>query len=206
MGPESPATLREQHAEFTQDAILRALSELLEDENPGGISMPDVARKAGVSLRTVYRHFATREDLLAAAADWINERMFGTIPFGETVDDLPKIFRYASERWDEHPKLVRAMALSQAGRSVRSHRRAQRLAALRHALAEVTDRLPRREQRKAFAVLGYLENMLAWVTMRDEAGLDGREAGEAVEWAMRTLINDLRRRNNAAGRTRGGKQ
>ncbi|PYV09043.1 MAG: TetR family transcriptional regulator [Acidobacteria bacterium] len=192
MGPESPATLREQHAEFTQDAILRALSALLEDENPGGISMPDVA--------------ATREDLLAAAADWINERMFGTIPFGETVDDLPKIFRYASERWDEHPKLVRAMALSQAGRSVRSHRRAQRLAALRHALAEVTDRLPRREQRKAFAVLGYLENMLAWVTMRDEAGLDGREAGEAVEWAMRTLINDLRRRNNAAGRTRGGKQ
>ena len=70
----------------------------------------------------------------------------------------------------------------------------------------MTDRLPRREQRKAFAVLGYLENMLAWVTMRDEAGLDGREVGEAVEWAMRTLINDLRRRNNAAGRTRGGKR
>ena len=46
---------------------------------------------------------------------------------------------------------------------------------MRHALAEVTDRLPRREQRKAFAVLGYLENMLAWVTMETEL-MEPREA------------------------------
>jgi AcrR family transcriptional regulator len=204
MRPESPASLREQHAEFTRDAILRALAQLLEVENPGDIAMPDVARKAGVALRTVYRYFTTREELLAAAADWLNEQRFGGVPFGDTVDEIPRIFRQACERWDEHPQLVRAMALSQAGRRVRSHRRVQRLAALRRALVAVTDRLPKREQRQAFAVLAYLENMLAWVTMRDEGGLTSREAGEAVEWAMRTLIDDLRRRNAAAGRAKGG--
>ena len=204
MRPESPARLREQHAEFTRDAILRALAQLLEVENPGDIAMPDVARKAGVALRTVYRYFTTREELLAAAADWLNEQRFGGVPFGDTVDEIPRIFRQACERWDEHPQLVRAMALSQAGRRVRSHRRVQRLAALRRALVPVTDRLPKREQRQAFAVLAYLENMLAWVTMRDEGGLTSREAGEAVEWAMRTLIEDLRRRNAAAGRAKGG--
>ena len=33
-----------------------------------------------------------------------------------------------------------------------------------------------------------------------QAGLDGREVGEALAWAMRTLIDDLRRRNDEAGR------
>ena len=33
--------------------------------------------------------------------------------------------------------------------------------------------------------------------MRDEAGLNGKEIGEAIAWAMDTLIEDLRRRNAA---------
>ncbi len=198
-------TLREQQAELTRELILGAVVELLEDESVGEISVPEVAGRSGVSLRTVYRYFPTREELLAAAADWINERTFGGIPFEESIDDLPILMRSACESWDEHPRLAQAMALSQAGRSVRSHRRVQRLAALRQALANETSNLPEREQRQAFGVLAYLENMLAWATMRDEAELGGREIGEALEWAMRTLIEDLRRRNDAAGRAKGGK-
>lgn len=191
------STLRSQHADLTRELILQAVADLLQEESPGDVSMPAVARRAGVSLRTVYRYFAAREELLIAAADWINERMFGGVPFGDKIDDLPGLFRYACERFDEHPKLARAMALSQAGRSVRSHRRARRLDALRRALADVTDRLTEREQRGAFAVFCHLANMLAWVTMHDEGGLDGAEIGDAVEWAMQTLIEDLRRRNRS---------
>lgn len=191
------STLRSQHADLTRELILQAVADLLQEESPGDVSMPAVARRAGVSLRTVYRYFAAREELLIAAADWINERMFGGVPFGDTIDDLPGLFRYACERFDEHPKLARAMALSQAGRSVRSHRRARRLDALRRALADVTDRLTEREQRGAFAVFCHLANMLAWVTMHDEGGLEGAEIGDAVEWAMQTLIEDLRRRNRS---------
>jgi hypothetical protein len=96
------------------------------------------------------------------------------------------------------------MALSQAGRSDPSHWRLQRLAAIRRALTEVTRDLPEEEKRKAVAVLDYLENVLAWVTMRAVTGLDGRRVGEAVEWAMETLIEDLRRRNASARRTDPG--
>jgi len=38
--------------------------------------------------------------------------------------------------------------------------------------------------------------------MRDEAGLDGNETGAAVAWAMNVLIDDLRRRQRAAGASR----
>jgi AcrR family transcriptional regulator len=194
------ASLREQHAELTRELILRALAELLQNGRAGELSVRDVARQAGVSLRTVYRYFPTREELFGAAADWIDWRIFGDVQLDERVEDLPKLFRHACDRWDEHPGLAHAMALSQAGRSDLSHWRLKRLAAIRRAVTEVTGDLPEEEKRKAVAVLDYLENVLAWVTMRAVTGLDGRRVGEAVEWAMQTLIEDLRRRNTAAGR------
>jgi hypothetical protein len=37
--------------------------------------------------------------------------------------------------------------------------------------------------------------MLAYTTLREENGLSGEEIGEAIGWAIRTLIADLRKRN-----------
>jgi len=39
--------------------------------------MSSVAAASGVSLRTVYRYYATRDQLLEAAARWIGEELFG---------------------------------------------------------------------------------------------------------------------------------
>jgi AcrR family transcriptional regulator len=197
MSPEATISLREQQAQLTRELILRAVAERLQGDDPGEVSVPQIAERAGVSLRTVYRYFPTREELFAAAGDWINEQLLGGLPFAETVDELGQVVKRSCECFDEQPRLVRAMALSQAGRSVRSHRRVQRLDGIRRALREITENLPEREARGAEAVFFYLHNMLAWVTMRDEVGLNGKEIGEAIAWAMDTLIEDLRRRNAA---------
>jgi len=199
MSAESTSSLREQQSRLTGELILRAVAKLLEGDDPDEISVPEVARHAGVSLRTVYRYFPTRDELFAAAGEWIGEHLFGDAPFEQTADELGEVFKGVCERFDESPRLVRAMALSQAGRGVRSQRRARRLVSIRNALAEVTDRLSNEEVRQAEAVVFSLESMLAWVTMRDEAGLNGKQTGEAIAWAIRTLVADLRRRNQAAG-------
>ena len=194
--------------QLARERILGAVADHLAVEEIGEISVPTIARDAGVSLRTVYRYYPSRDELFAAAAEWIAEHRLGGeefAGFARHADDLGPIFRKACERFDEQPNLVRALALTQAGRSVRWHRRTQRLDAIRHALAEVTDHLSKREVRQAEAVVFYLQNVLAWVTMRDEAGLTGKEAGEAVAWAIRTLVDDLRRRNDAAGAKGGGR-
>jgi hypothetical protein len=104
-----------------------------------------------------------------------------------------------AKAFDRHPNLVRAMATSRAGNLVRSVRRPRRLEAQNRALREITGNLPAAEQRQAEAVFGYLSNMLAWLTMRDENGFSGEQSGRAISWAMRELIDDLRRRNEAAG-------
>ena len=60
-------SLRDDHREETRRRISAAVLELLETESPATISVPQVAEKSVVSLRTVYRHFPTKADLVASA-------------------------------------------------------------------------------------------------------------------------------------------
>src|SRR5690348_5426393 len=201
MSTTNETSLRHRHSELTRELILRTVAELLENGDASEFAVPEVARRSGISLRTVYRYFPTREALIAAAGEWIGANVVGgRIP--TLLDEVPQVYAENAARWDERPRLVEAMALSRGANSLRSIRRQERLAKLRDSLREVTDGLPEAEARRAFAVFAYLDNMLAWLTMRDEAGLDGKETGAAVAWAMNVLIDDLRRRQRAAGASR----
>jgi AcrR family transcriptional regulator len=186
-------SLREQQADVARTRILSAVVELLERGRAEELTMPSVAATAGISLRTVYRYYATREQLLEAAARWIGDELFAH-PHPADLDDVADAFRADCADFDERPGLVRAMAMSDHGREVRAYRRNERLSAIRRALRDEVGELPHDELRRAEAVLGYLHNMLAYTTLREENGLSGEEIGEAVAWAIRTLVADLRRR------------
>ena len=191
-------SLREQHAEATRERILSAVAQLLERGEAEELTVPDVAVAAGVSLRTVYRYYPTRERLLEAAGRWIGDELLGH-RYPQTLDEVAELFRVGCRDFDERPGLVRAMALSQLGRSMRAYRRRERLEAIGQALRDEVGNLHESEQQRAEAVLAYLHNMLAYTTLREESGLSGDEIGEALAWAIRTLVEDLRRRN---GQTR----
>jgi AcrR family transcriptional regulator len=194
----SAVSLREQHAEMTRERILSAVADLLED---GGseLTMPGVADASGVSLRTLYRYFPTRDALFEAAARWIGDELLRH-PYPETLDEIAELFRVGCRDFDERPQLVRAMALSQLGQDVRAFRRRERVDAIRDALRRETPGLSADEMRRAEAVLAYLHNMLAYTTLREESGLSGDEIGEAAAWAIQTLVGDLRRRSRNSTR------
>jgi hypothetical protein len=69
---------------------------------------------------------------------------------------------------------------------------------IEQALSPVCDRLPPEDAENAKAVIVYLANALAWLSLRDESGLDGRRSGAAITWAIDTLVSDLGRRNELA--------
>src|SRR3954470_17657305 len=96
--PRRRSSLRDQQADLTRDLIMRAFQELLQNDHPDAITFPQVAEAGGVSLRTVYRYFPTRAELLQSAAAW----------FGEFVEGA---------RWDD-PASVRDLAgtIPQIGR------------------------------------------------------------------------------------------
>ena len=59
--------------------------------------------------------------------------------------------------------------------------------------------LPADEVRRAEAMLGYIRSGRAWLVLHDHYGLDGDEIVAALDWAASTLLEDVRRRNEAAG-------
>ena len=193
-------TLREQHATVTRQRILAAVAELLERGGPDELTVPDVAEASGVSLRTVYRYYPTRDELLEAAGRWIGGELLQS-PYPRDLDEVASVIADGCRRFDDHPGLVRSLALSELGRGVRATRRRERLAAIEEALRAEVGGLPEDELRRAQAILGYLHNMLAYTTLREEGGLTGEEAGEAVAWAIGTLVEDLRRKHASMGGT-----
>jgi AcrR family transcriptional regulator len=190
-------SLREQHAQTTRERILAAVADLLEDGELDELTMPGVAEASGVSLRTVYRYYSTREGLLEAAGRWIGDELLKH-PYPRDLDDVADFFEAGAQDFDARPGLVRAMAFSQLGRQVRGYRRRERLEALGRSLrAELPD-LDESELRRAEAVLAYLHNILAYTTLREENGLSGAEIGTAIGWAIRTLIADLRKSHSSS--------
>jgi AcrR family transcriptional regulator len=191
--------LRDEYAALTRQRIVAAFVESLEDEAADDVPMAAIAKRAKVAERTIYRHFKTRAELLAAAGEWIENNVFGYVPFS-SPDELPGIFRKLCRSFDRHPHLARAIALTRVGRAMRVGFR-QRLIAHHHAaMAPLTRHLKPKEARRAEALAAYLNNVLAWSALREDFGMSSAEIADAIDWALTTLLKDVRRRDAAAAR------
>lgn len=189
----SVATLREAQAAVTRERILSAVADLLETGGVDELTMPEVAEASGASLRTIYRYYQTREQLLEAAGRWIGEELLKH-PYPANLDEVADLFEEGCKDFDERPGLVRVLALSQLGQEVRGYRRRERLESIRRSVRSELAGLDEQQLKQAEAVLAYLHNMLAYTFMREESGMTGEEIGEAAGWAIRTLVADLKRK------------
>ena len=189
----SVATLREAQAAVTRERILSAVADLLERGGAEDVTMPEVAEASGASLRTIYRYYQTRDQLLEAAGRWIGDELLKH-PYPSNLDEVADLFQEGCADFDERPGLVRALALSQLGREVRGYRRRERLDSIRRSVRDELAGLDEKQLDQAEAVFAYLHNMLAYTFIREESGMSGEEIGEAVGWAIRTLTADLRRK------------
>src|SRR5215217_4676951 len=130
--------LRERQSAETRAAILEALGAELAAGGLEEFSVARLARRAGVSERTVFRHFPTRETLLDGLSQWFNDRV-GDFPDDVSADEIPTTIAKVFADFDEHEALTRAMLASPGGREFRRHARADRLARLQAALAAGLD-------------------------------------------------------------------
>jgi AcrR family transcriptional regulator len=188
-------SLRDRQAALARQAILEALLHHLEAGDADDVAMDDLAREAGVSRRTLYRYFPTRDALLAAAADWIRDDVL-QLPVEIGDEGIGESFRRAASRLQQRPELARHLLRTSTGRAVRAGYRTARVGAIRRALRREVPGLTRGEMDRAAAVLGYLCSSNAWITIQDEAGLDAGGAQAAVAWAIETLLARLREGTN----------
>jgi AcrR family transcriptional regulator len=188
-------SLREQQANAARERILESVADLLERGEVDDLTMPEVADASGISLRTIYRYYPTREELLEAAGRWIGDDLLNH-PYPRSLDEVADLYQEGCRDFDKRPGLVRALATSRLGQRVRRSRRQERVEAIERALRAELPGLTDEELRHATAVLAYLHNVLAYTTLREDNGLTGDEIGESIGWAIRTLTGDLRKRND----------
>src|SRR6187455_2079359 len=108
----SPA--RAQAKAETREKIVDAVVRVVLDDGIHAFTVQNVADKAGVSHRTVYRHFKTREELiggLAASLDVKAEESSFTA-FPVTIDDIINVVGPSFEAMGEVEEHFRAYVIA----------------------------------------------------------------------------------------------
>lgn len=93
----------------TRDRIVSAASKLFYSEGIRAVSVDAVAEKAGVTKRTLYYHFASKDDLIAAYLDMRDQPNLALFKrwFSETEGDVADKVRgvfYALAKSARHPR------------------------------------------------------------------------------------------------------
>ena len=116
--------------DLAQDPLLDTVIAFLEDEGYDAVQLREVARRARTSLSTIYKRYATREELILAAIErWIEENHSGLA--NQTRDPneplhpaLMRVIRAIFEPWVQHPAILfayfRVRPTAGAGHDMRS--------------------------------------------------------------------------------------
>jgi AcrR family transcriptional regulator len=185
--------LRAEQAAATRGRVLEAAIDLLQATDAGDVAIPDVAERAGVSVRTAYRVFPTREDLLEGVLAELSRRfeaIAGTIP--TTLDALAESAEGAVRAVYEVEPLFRAMFATPAGRELHRRTAPQRREAIDNMLvAELADLSPQ-QRRRFVAVAHLLSSSRSVLLLKDYHDLDADDAVAAVRWALAALVAAVR--------------
>jgi AcrR family transcriptional regulator len=190
MTQDSAGTLREKHAAATREHILSKAYELLVEHPDQPFSHETVAARAGVGTRTVYRYFPAQSDLYEQMWGMIRKQA-GTI-FPSTEDRILPQVPILFGGFERNEKIIRAVLESPAGHRVRERGAPEGRAAFEKSLARLTSGLSPAKKKQVVAVFLAVYSAPFWELLRTRGGLSGRDAVEAGEWAMRTLLDGLR--------------
>jgi AcrR family transcriptional regulator len=190
---DAPASLRERRKAETREMILDALVQAMAAGEVEAMTHDALARRAGVSRQTVYRHFPDRESLMTALWERLNPR-FAAQGLPTEEGQLIAVLGPMYAAFDRDADLVTVAQSTPQGRAVRMSVKARRARAFRQATADATRGLDEREAVMAAAVIQLLCGGQAWIEMREQWGLSGEEIARACAWAISALLKDLHAR------------
>jgi AcrR family transcriptional regulator len=180
--------LREEQAEGTRARILEATLRIMAT-GIARVSVPAVARAAGVSVPTVYRHFGTKTDLLAALYPHIARRVgVGELVLPRSVDEIGTMVRAIYARLDAFGDLARAAMVSPASEEARRTQMPDRLVTSRRFLDGVApgaSKAVRERIARIMVVVTASSGLRMW---RDQLGASADEAADDIEWLLRAAI------------------
>lgn len=185
--------LRAEQAEATRGRILDATLRVMA-RGITSLSIPEIAREAGVSVPTVYRHFGTKEELVAAVYPHVARRTgLDSMPDPVTLDDLRDGVRAYFDRLASYSALDLAAVASPVGDEVRHATMAHRLQRLSRFADAVQPRMAKADRDRITRLLAVLTASASLRMWRDHLGASVEEAADDIAWVVQASIDASRR-------------
>jgi len=181
--------LRDEQAEETRGRIIDATLRVMAS-GIASLSIPVIAREAGVSIPTVYRHFGTKAELVAS----MYPHLVGRTAVGpmtappESISEFRETLGVTFARLDQLDDIARAAMASPAAEEIRRRNMPNRLAMVRRFVEQVAPAGSETDRERIARLLMVLTNSAAMRLWRDHFGSSADRAVDDVEWALRALI------------------
>ena len=183
--------LRAEQADATRRKILDALVRTM-GRGVAALSIPAVAREAGVSVPTVYRHFKSKAALVAALSAHLVGRT-GLMDPSMLEGDLPAIVHEMYRRNAGIDAEMRAALASELGQEARRRMMPQRVALARKTIAERVPGLAGDDLDRLTRVFLILTSSATMRAYKDYLGMDASQAAKDVAWAVEVFQGSMRR-------------
>lgn len=108
----------------TVDPIIGIVVELLDTDGYDAVQLREIARRARVSLATIYKRYGTRDELIVAALDWwMDTNRYAKLPEPEAASasgeslyaGLMHVLRTIFEPWEQHPQMLKSYFRARSG-------------------------------------------------------------------------------------------
>ena len=184
------SSLAERHADLTERLILDSAIGVLEDDSFNGLTVRAVAKKGGISERTIFRYFATREEFLDAIAAEFT-RLLKMPPAPQTVDELLGMPRRLYESFEPHAKGIRAVAHTEIFTRMKAGPAQQRWTAIARLIDRQFRKASPRARKIAAANIRFYLSASTWQYYRFVFRFDLEETIACAETSIRQALAAL---------------
>jgi AcrR family transcriptional regulator len=194
---------RDEQAHATRERLLLAAARFFESHPASELTLPKLARLAGVTPPTAYTNFGTVDNLMRSLYEWVLPQL-GTrdpLPAPARLHEVP---RERFPRFAKHQGLLRAIWTSA---SWSGHRSRTRTRYVETALENLRGVAPDLDDRALLVALGPIMAFAyppMWQWLRDVLGMSEEEAEQAAVWATRSLVAALESAPPANGAEKSG--
>jgi AcrR family transcriptional regulator len=193
---------KQKQRERTRNAILDALADVIAEAGGLEFSIQQVADRAGVTHRTVYNHFPTREALRDGLAERVEELLGATgrrRPDAGTpsLESLAPMVAESYALFESCAPAVRAsviLTLASRGPTQLAKRRTDAFRKILKQGLPANARVPADE---ATAAVRMFLSTIGWHVLTEHLGLSPTKAAATAEWAIRVLLDSAARETRA---------
>lgn len=192
-------SLRDRQRRVAREAILQAAADEVVERGVTNLSLQAVADRAGVSNRTLYNYFESRDVLLAELARWTDEltESLGGHLYPDDPALVPDYVRDNFHAWTGQGNLMKALVqldvldATEGAERVNAPQDRGRLDAIAADVRTLAPDLDDDQVRAVAQVLRVVVSSRTWYRLTVENDVPVELAGEAARWAYRALRTAL---------------